>query len=87
MMEYLAHVHTNPFAGVLSHSAQQEGGTNVALFPEMNEELVSFPVRYVDDSLKICETTTIKYEHKVQKVKMENGKLTRDWEDAELEID
>ena len=36
MAEYLAHVHQEPFDGILFKSVQRAGGINVVLFPERN---------------------------------------------------
>ena len=47
MAEYLAHVHDQPFDGILFSSVQYKGGTNVVLFPH---DASSFSVEYVEQS-------------------------------------
>lgn len=67
MAEYLAHVHKQPFDGILFASVQRANGTNVVLFPD--RELLtdrvadSFHVEYVEGSIRLFGTTAIKYKH------------------------
>lgn len=67
MAEYLAHVHNEPFDGVLFASAQMAGGRNVVLFAE--RELLdpspaeAFRIGYVEGSVAIYTTKTIEYSH------------------------
>jgi hypothetical protein len=64
MMEYLAHVHTKPFDGVLFNSSQKEGGKNIVLFPKNSNDEVTFQLRYVEKSIRFFRTAGITYEHK-----------------------
>jgi hypothetical protein len=67
MAEYLAHVHNEPFDGVLFASAQRTGGRNVVLFAE--RELLdptpaeAFRIEYVERSVAIHTTKSIEYAH------------------------
>jgi len=65
MAEYLAHVHPNPFNGILFKSTQHENGENLVLFAEESwySPEGQFAVSYVPGSLKVFTTRTIKYEH------------------------
>jgi hypothetical protein len=62
MMEYLSHVHREPFDGVIFGSAQREGGKNVVLFAEMQRDQPIFPL-IVEGPPTIYETQGIRYEH------------------------
>lgn len=68
MAEYLAHVHKEPFDGVLFVSSQKAGGHNVVLFAEGKslESSVAqlFSIEYVDNSLEFHETSKIEYAHR-----------------------
>lgn len=67
MAEYLAHVHDEPFDGILFSSVQREGGSNIVLFG--NPDIVSdqpseaFDIEYVDGSFKLVRMTAIHYTH------------------------
>jgi hypothetical protein len=67
MSEYLAHVHQNPFDGILFASAQRENGTNIVLFakPDLLTGSLdeAFSVSYIFDSIRLFSTTSIKYGH------------------------
>lgn len=67
MAEYLAHVHNEPFDGVLFASAQMAEGRNVVLFAERDLLAASaaeaFRVEYVDGSVGVQTTKTIEYAH------------------------
>ena len=67
MAEYLAHVHPEPFDGILFASAQRAGGVNIVLFPN-SDVLVEytsglFPLIYIEDSFKLFRTESITYTH------------------------
>lgn len=64
MAEYLGHVHSKPFDGLLYRSVQKNGGTNIVLFPQPKGDTDSaFPIAYVADSIKFFGTLGIEYEH------------------------
>jgi hypothetical protein len=67
MSEYLAHVHQNPFDGILFASAQRKKGTNVVLFAKPNlltdSPAEAFRLSYVSNSVRLYSTTSIKYKH------------------------
>lgn len=67
MAEYLAHVHQNPFDGVLFASAQRANGKNVVLFPApdlmTDKPADAFGLAYDEGSLQIFEITSIAYTH------------------------
>lgn len=67
MTEYLAHVHIEPFDGILFASAQRDQGVNIVLFPSPNDFIEPandiFPLAYVDGSIKLYQTESIKYTH------------------------
>lgn len=78
MSEYLAHVHNEPFDGILFAPAQRETGTNVVLFAERNlmtdVTAEAFRVSYIPDSISLFSTTSIKYKHrKLDVIVPENG--------------
>jgi hypothetical protein len=77
MAEYLAHVHQEPFDGILFKSVQRAGGTNVVLFAERNIGPVSdnskFPIGYVDGSFKLFSTNEIKYKHRARRLYVNKG--------------
>jgi hypothetical protein len=62
MTEYIAHVHSECFDGIFFESAQRAGGVNVVLFPDAENK---FPLSYIEGSLQLHETTSIKYEHRL----------------------
>jgi hypothetical protein len=71
MAEYLAHVHKQPFDGVLFKSVQRSGGANIVIFPQADG---SFPVAYVEESFKLFSTTSIQYSHETVRVgSLEDG--------------
>jgi hypothetical protein len=67
MTEYLAHVHTDPFDGILFASAQRDQGVNVVLFPESEDfpepPTAKFPLVYIEGSIKLYQTESIEYTH------------------------
>lgn len=68
MAEYLAHVHTERFDGILFASAQRIKGINVALFASpdllMPESMGdAFGIRYQKDTLKLFSVKAIKHVH------------------------
>ena len=80
MMEYLAHVHPQPFDGVLFPSTQRKDGSNVVLFARSSDDLPPFPVRYRDNTLTVHETTGINYEHKERKYRVTEDGIESDWD-------
>lgn len=72
MSEYLAHVHPEPFDGVMFGSVQKQAGRNIALFPDNSlltdeaEEL--FGIKYVLDSVTLHAITGLTYSHEVENV-------------------
>ncbi len=58
MTEYLAHVHREPFDGLLFKSVQRAGGTNVVLFSGADGK---FPLVYLEDSFSLFSTRAIEY--------------------------
>jgi len=92
MAEYLAYVHDKPFDGVLFQSAQRSGGRNIVLFSDA--ELVSdlpeelFHIEYVENSVKLFSTESVKYSHKKIPVTIFDGEeiyvnadFNDDWDD------
>lgn len=79
MTEYLAHIHENPFDGILFKSVQRSGGTNIVLFANSEGE---FPLTYVDKSFRLFSTRAIEYEHDETHVGLIEGEL---WLDREPE--
>ncbi len=79
MSEYLAHVHREPFDGVLFKSVQRAGGVNVVLFPERNVKMTpgnnTFPIEYVSDSFKLFSTEAINYKHRERRLREDDGKV------------
>jgi hypothetical protein len=83
LAEYLAHVHQEPFDGLLFKSVQRDGGTNVVLFAYRDEETPgkrTFPLTYVDGSLKLFATKKIEYEHTQRHFMEDEGKLAPDYD-------
>jgi hypothetical protein len=68
MGEYLAHVHDEPFDGVLFSSVQRAGGMNIVLFAEKGvlaeEPEHAFRVRYLEGSIELVKMTAIRYSHR-----------------------
>ncbi len=60
LAEYLAHVHEQPFDGILFNSVQRDRGTNIVLFPDVYGV---FPLSYVENSLTFYTTHSIDYAH------------------------
>lgn len=60
LAEYLAHVYEPHFDGVLFQSVQRSQGTNAVLFPDVEG---NFPLEYVDQSVSLYVTGSIKYGH------------------------
>jgi hypothetical protein len=58
LAEYLAHVHKQPFDGILFESVQRDNGINIVLFPDAAGR---FPLSYVDRSVKLYSTDSIVY--------------------------
>jgi hypothetical protein len=87
MAEYLAHVHEEPFDGILFKSVQRAGGTNVVLFAERKPgafpDKSTFPLNYVDGTFKLFSTEEIHYKHKQRRLTEHDGKVTMayEWED------
>jgi hypothetical protein len=84
MAEYLAHVHEKPFDGILFASVQRKEGTNVVLFPDhslaSDTETNSFPVEYVDGSIKVFSTEMVEYRYKQRHVYLDNGKVSMNYD-------
>jgi hypothetical protein len=80
MAEYLAHVHREPFDGLLFKSVQRDGGVNVVLFRERGLEAdpggTIFPLSYVDGSFKLFSTQGIQYKHKEKRLRFTDGKVS-----------
>lgn len=76
MGEYLAHVHPEPFDGVMFDSVQQQAGRNIVLFPDNSlltaevDEL--FGVKYVAGSVTLHAITGLSYSHEVEDVYVDN---------------
>lgn len=72
MAEYLAHVHKQPFDGILFASVQRANGTNVVLFPDrqlLTDRVAdAFHLKNVEGSFKLFATTALKYKHSEIKV-------------------
>ena len=84
LAEYLAHVHHQPFDGILFESVQRSQGTNIVLFATA---MGVFPLSYVAESITIYSTRVIKYEHHPRYLRlMDNGELYSD-EDYEDDDD
>jgi hypothetical protein len=79
MAEYLAHVHPEPFDGILYESAQRQGGTNIVLFPlstGADDGASKFPISYIDNSLKLFFTNSITYGYAERKIRARNGTVS-----------
>jgi hypothetical protein len=70
LAEYLAHVHKAPFDGLLFASVQHDKGTNIVLFANADG---NFPVCYVEESIKLYNTYSIKYHHEERVVLNADG--------------
>lgn len=76
MAEYLAHVHHEPFDGILYESAQQQGGTNIVLFPlsiGVDDAANKFPISYIDNSVRLFFINSIEYGHPEKEIDFSNG--------------
>jgi hypothetical protein len=83
LAEYLAHVHQQPFDGILFDSVQREKGTNIVLFPDVDG---GFPLSYVDKSVTLYSTRSIEYAHSQIHVHlMDGGRIwfDRDYKEEE----
>jgi hypothetical protein len=87
MAEYLAHVHHEPFDGILFKSVQREGGINVVLFSKRNSNGTpgnnTFPISYVTGSFKLFATEAINYKHHERRLTEDKGevRVANDWWD------
>jgi RES domain len=67
MAEYLAHVHPDPFDGILFESAQKVGGMNIVIFPDgdsvRSDANEKFGVEYEEGSLKIARIGRVEVTH------------------------
>lgn len=80
LAEYLAHVHEQPFDGLLFDSVQRDKGTNIVLFPEVDG---GFPLSYIDKSVTLYSTRSIDYAHSKRYVYlMDDGRI---WFDPDYE--
>lgn len=74
MTEYLAHVHPEPFDGILFSSAQRAEGVNIVLFPKSGQldesQTNTFPLVYVEGSIKLYQTESIEYTHTEMRVQI-----------------
>lgn len=70
MAEFLAHVASPPFDGILFQSAQRARGMNNVLFPATSEdnedEPRNLPISLADDKVRLYKTETISYSHDEQ---------------------
>jgi len=84
MAEYLAHIHREPFDGVLFESVQRAEGTNVVLFPGLDFasdlDANSFPLEYVDGSIKVFSTEMVEYRHRERRVYLADGKVSMNYD-------
>jgi hypothetical protein len=76
MAEYLAHVHHEPFDGIMFKSVQRAGGINVVLFGSQHDVdessvKIEFPLAYVENSLKLFVTNGIQYAHRQKRFKVD----------------
>lgn len=80
MAEYLAHVHKEPFNGILFKSVQRAGGINIVLFserePGADAGANKFPLAYVDGSFKLFSTKEIEYKHEDRRLTVLNGEVS-----------
>lgn len=79
MTEYLAHVHPESFDGILFSSAQRAEGVNIVLFPDSGQldesQTNSFPLIYVEGSIKLYQTESIEYTHTERHVLINDGDI------------
>lgn len=73
MAEYLNHVILPSFDGISFGSVQRDGGTNIVLFSTWEK---TFPVTYVDQSIRAFRTNEIEYKHGALAI-FKNGKVLR----------
>jgi hypothetical protein len=85
MAEYLAHVHEEPFDGILFKSVQRSGGTNVVLFAQRSTRPSAgkgeFPIEYVDGSFKLFLTEEINYKHRERGLNVYEGEVSLSYEE------
>ena len=79
MMEYLAHVHSMPFDGVLFASAQYAAGKNVILFARFVDGKPTFQVKYKEESITVFKTVQIEYKHQECRYLLGKDGLELDW--------
>jgi hypothetical protein len=83
LAEYLAHIHRQPFSGILFESVQRREGTNIVLFATAAGE---FPLSYVAESVTVYSTRSIEYNHhRIYVSLMDDGEVyfDRDYDDEE----
>jgi hypothetical protein len=84
MAEYLAHIHREPFDGVLFESVQRAESTNVVLFTGLDFkgdlDANSFPLEYVDGSIKVFSTEMVEYRHRETRVYLADGKVLMNYD-------
>lgn len=82
MAEYLAHVHDEPFDGVLFASVQRARGINVVIFPNRfsapDSDENTFPLTFVGGSLRLFSTETVKYKHREILIRRHGGRPRAD---------
>jgi hypothetical protein len=91
LAEYLAHVHREPFDGILFKSVQRAGGTNVVLFAEhqlaaATSSSNTFPVDYVHGSFKLFSTEEINYSHRDRHLREYEGKVSLAYDEEEDDL-
>jgi hypothetical protein len=93
LAEYLAHVHREPFEGILFKSVQRAGGTNVVLFADERQPAAvgpsgsnTFPVNYIDGSFKLFSTEEIHYKHRERRLSQYEGKVSLAYDEDEDDL-
>lgn len=91
MAEYLAHVHQEPFDGIVFKSVQRAGGVNIVIFPEKDmlaDDPEAFPLKYVEGSVKLFTTRSIEYDHHEKHVTVIDGEayIHQDHDDFDDEL-
>jgi hypothetical protein len=87
LAEYLAHVRSQTFDGLLFASAQRDGGTNVVLFPkhsrQESEMLARFALKYVANSVGLYQAERIRYDMRKRRFFIDGDqvRLHSDYED------
>lgn len=91
MSEYLAHVHDEPFDGILFASVQRKKGTNVVLFAKpylLTDSLTeAFSLSNISNSVRLFSTTSIKYKHREVAVRVGNDGELRIYQEPGDEMD